>query len=203
MAKVFYKLGKILGAVLIIALVFVLVVGAVEMPIAEEGKELTTAQKWLVAVKTNIETITTSLNITTGAIVTILLATYKKVSGEDTKLTADKIDGILAVISKLAEEKERQAEKDALQNKALGAIMDTFIMSDLPVSVREPLTNARNALDGGKLPNFVQGYSLDDVSQAIADKLSKVDKSTAEVETAEKTAKDGEKQQAPILNNLV
>lgn len=187
--KTFYKLGKIFGAIIIIALIFVLVVSVIEMPVAEEGEELSVAQQWLVAVKTNINTITTSLNITTGAILTILLATYKKVTEKDTAEVGGKIDGIKALIEKLTAEKDRQEQKDATQNNAIGALMDLYIASDLPASARLPLQEARE-----KLKNGADG-SFDELVKAVADKLPKVDKIPEPSETAENGANKGEKQE--------
>lgn len=147
---------NILAAVCVILLVAVLLIGAVDMPVAAEGETLTKAQEFLVLIKTKTTEFMSALGITSSAAVLWLSTAIKKTTAASgAQLSAEvmsKLDAIEAKMQEIEAIEGSIDEKNQASSEAMSALLKTFILSELPASVREDLVVAQD-----KLKPYVKG----------------------------------------------
>lgn len=139
--------SKILAVILAVLLVAVAVIGLMEMPEAEEGAELTKAQKLIVLLKTYLNEILATFNLSLGA---FLLAIFNTISrqSQTTAKSAAATDGQVAELVKsndklLVDATEKDGKIKDLAEKIdvlMSVLTETLLLSDLPVTVREKIT---------------------------------------------------------------
>lgn len=147
---------NILAAVCVVLLVAVLVIGAVDMPVAAEGETLTKAQEFLVLIKTKTNEFMSALGITSSAAVLWLSTAIKKTTAASgAQLSAEVMAKLNAIEAKMQEIETIEGsidEKNQASSEAMSALLKTFILSELPASVREDLIVAQD-----KLRPYVKG----------------------------------------------
>ena len=147
---------NILAAVCIVLLVAILLIGAVDMPVAAEGETLTKAQEFLVTIKTKTTEFMSALGITSSAAVLWLSTAIKKTTAASgAQLSAEVMEKLNAIEAKMQEIEAIEGsidEKNQASSEAMSALLKTFILSELPASVREDLVVAQD-----KLKPYVKG----------------------------------------------
>ncbi|MCM1043487.1 MAG: hypothetical protein NC350_04705 [Corallococcus sp.] len=181
--------SKILAVILAVLLVAVAVIGLMEMPEAEEGAELTKAQKVIVILKTYLNEILATFNLSLGA---FLLAIFNTISrqSQTTAKSAAATDGQVAELVKsneklLADSKEKDGKIKELASKLdvlMCVLSETLLLSDLPVTVREKITAYKAEYD--KLASAANDAvkaveTATAVVVEVADKLSEEKETTA------------------------
>lgn len=173
--------SKIVATILAILLVGVVVIGVMEMPVAEEGQELSKAEQVIVLVKTYLNEILATLNLSLGAFIILIFNTVSKQAtntanysaGTDKQVATLKSDlqTQLTNITKLSESVTALSQKIDIIGTTL---TETLLLSDLPVTVREKITG------------YKQQY--DSISGKVVAVAETVETATAEVEKAIETA---------------
>lgn len=172
--------SKIVATILTILLLCVVVIGVMEMPVAEEGQELSKAQEVIVLIKTNLNEILSVLNVSLGTVVVATFGIIKKQTTNTANFsegTGKQITELIKTFKSVIEtqnniiaEQSRLSQKMDITNNVL---TETFMLSDLPVTVREKITN------------YKQQY--DSISGKVVAVAESVESATAEVEKAIET----------------
>ena len=150
MKKTATVLCTVIAVVAIFLLVALLLIGAVDMPVAEEGETLTKAQEFLVLIKTKTDELMSALGITTSSAVLFLATTIRKTaSASGVQLSADVMQKLDSIENKMIEIQAKELEREKLakaETEGMSALLRTFIASDLPASVRQELMQAHDQL---------------------------------------------------------
>jgi hypothetical protein len=163
---------KILLVILVLLFIFAAVIGFLEMPVAEEGEELSMAQQWIVKLKTYLSEIMTVLGLSLDAVLLYIFLAIQKLSANTStsaNATSAEVEGIKS------NQTEQQKEIIAVDNnvQALSGKLDvlmemfgqTLLLSDLPSTVREKVQGYITDYDG--LKNKVINAVSDTVKKAV------------------------------------
>ena len=134
---------KILLVLLVMLLVFTGVIGFMEMPVAEEGEELTSVEQWMVKLKSYLSEILSAAGISLTAVLLYIFLTIQKLSA-NTNATAGAASSEVAGIKGSQEEQQKQIMTVGGDIQTLSGKMDvlmelfsqTLMLSDLPAAVR-------------------------------------------------------------------
>lgn len=176
---------KILLVLLVAVFIFAAVIGFMEMPVAEEGEELTVIEQWIVKLKNYLSEILTVLGVSLNAVLLYIFLTIQKLSA-NTNATAGAASSEVAGIKGNQDVQQKQIAVVGGDIQALSGKMDilmdlfsqTIMLSDLPATVR----------------NKVQGYidDYDNLKTKIITAVSSDIKKTTETATEEQKAEFAE-----------
>lgn len=180
---------KILLVILVVLFLFAAVIGFLEMPIAEEGEELSLVQQWIVKLKTYLSTILTALGLSLDAVLLWLFLTINKLSANtnaSASTTSTEVESIKenqAVLQKniVAVDNNIQAFSNK-QDILMELFSDTLLRSDLPASVREMVQNKKIDYDNLKMQ----------VITTISGKITKTNEAATEEQKEQFAEKVGE-----------
>lgn len=188
---------KILLILLVMLFVFAAVIGFLEMPIAEEGEELTMVEQWIVKLKMYMAEIMTVLGLSLDAVLLYIFLAIQKLSTNTSMsatATSTEVEGIKS------NQTEQQKEIIAVDNNVqalsgkLDVLMDMFsetlMLSDLPSTVREKVQNYIQDYDGlkGKVINAVSEKVKAVTATATQEQKAECAEKVEDIKNAVKTA---------------
>lgn len=156
-------MAKIITVILVIFLGFVAFVGFIDMPVAEEGEQLSKAEEIIVWLKTNLEKVLSATGLTLNAVLVWLMTAIQKSS--NTAMTTsgateqklvdlnDKVDKMLTKEDTVVRQK---------MDYLMQMLSSTLLASEVPASVREKISTIKDEYD--KITEKV-----DDTKQVVAE----------------------------------
>lgn len=156
-------MAKIITVILVIFLGFTAFVGFIDMPVAEEGEQLSKAEEIIVWLKTNLEKVLSATGLTLNAVLVWLMTAIQKSS--NTAMTTsgateqklvdlnDKVDKMLTKEDTVVRQK---------MDYLMQMLSSTLLASEMPASVREKVSNIKDEYD--KIT-----AKIDDTKQAVAE----------------------------------
>lgn len=164
---------KILLVLLVAVFIFAAIVGFMEMPVAEEGEELTVVEQWIVKLKTYMSEVLTALGVSLNAVLLYIFLTIQKLSA-NTNATTGAASSEVAGIKGNQEAQQKQITAVGGDIQALSGKMDilmdlfsqTLMLSDLPATVRNKVQEHID--DYGNLKAKVITAVSDDIKKTTA-----------------------------------
>lgn len=156
-------MAKIITVILVIFLGFVAFVGFIDMPVAEEGEQLSKAEEIIVWLKTNLEKVLSATGLTLNAVLVWLMTAIQKSS--NTAMTTsgateqklvdlnDKVDKMLTKEDTVVRQK---------MDYLMQMLSSTLLASEVPASVREKISTIKDEYD--KITE-----KMDDTKQVVAE----------------------------------
>ena len=141
-------MAKIITVILVIFLGFVAFVGFIDMPVAEEGEQLSKAEEIIVWLKTNLEKVLSATGLTLNAVLVWLMTAIQKSS--NTAMTTsgateqklvdlnDKVDKMLTKEDTVVRQK---------MDYLMQMLSSTLLASEVPASVREKISTIKDEYD--------------------------------------------------------
>lgn len=156
-------MAKIITVILVIFLGFTAFVGFIDMPVAEEGEQLSKAEEIIVWLKTNLEKVLSATGLTLNAVLVWLMTAIQKSS--NTAMTTsgateqklvdlnDKVDKMLTKEDTVVRQK---------MDYLMQMLSSTLLASEVPASVREKISTIKDEYD--KITE-----KMDDTKQVVAE----------------------------------
>lgn len=156
-------MAKIITVILVTFLGFVAFVGFIDMPVAEEGEQLSKAEEIIVWLKTNLEKVLSATGLTLNAVLVWLMTAIQKSS--NTAMTTsgateqklvdlnDKVDKMLTKEDTVVRQK---------MDYLMQMLSSTLLASEVPASVREKISTIKDEYD--KITE-----KMDDTKQVVAE----------------------------------
>lgn len=142
------KFAKVLTTVLVIFLVFTAVISFLDMPVAEEGKELTKAQELLVMLKTYLNEMLSVAGLTATGAMAWAVNVINKTTNVTSTSTNETAKSMVELKSEIEEIKNAQDKTvgDKL-DLLMQMISSVFLASDMPATVRAKVTDFVDSFD--------------------------------------------------------
>lgn len=156
-------MAKIITVILVIFLGFVAFVGFIDMPVAEEGEQLSKAEEIIVWLKTNLEKVLSATGLTLNAVLVWLMTAIQKSSNTAMTTSGATEQKLLELNDKV--DKMLTKEDTVVRQKMdylMQMLSSTLLASEVPASVREKISTIKDEYD--KITEKV-----DDTKQVVAE----------------------------------
>lgn len=156
-------MAKIITVILVIFLGFTAFVGFIDMPVAEEGEQLSKAEEIIVWLKTNLEKVLSATGLTLNAVLVWLMTAIQKSSNTamtTSGATEQKLNDLNDKVDKMLTKEDTVVRQK--MDYLMQMLSSTLLASEMPASVREKVSNIKDEYD--KIT-----AKIDDTKQAVAE----------------------------------